>query len=835
MIDKGFLDRAKLPVRIIIPLVLLVFSGLLALYLFQYNTKHDYRHLEESSKKELTVDMTRLQSALEYLWQNGHMERMHNVVAEQYADPVVLSAYLIDNWGSIRAGLDETRPESERATVLLAKSPVERNRRTLIIDEILTTGQGAVYLSDDGTRVVGLYAIRLAPVPDDDALQTGILFMERDLTAAKQAARSEVIRQVAQPSVSIAVLAALMWLFFHLALNRRVARLVTATERLAAGDLSTRSGVSGMDEVGRVAQAFDRMVRQLEEGRSRLTESEARVVLLLDSAAEAIFGIDLDGKCTFSNRSCLSLLGYTNVEEMRGQCIHDLIHHSYPDGTPYPVAECHIQNALISGQEVHVDGEVLWRADGTCFPSEYWSHPIRKEGEIVGSVVTFVDITKRKRAEDDLTRANEALETRVHERTSELVAANRRLMTEAGERERVEMALTQAKEEAETANQAKSEFLSRMSHELRTPMNAILGFAQILESDPGEPLSSSQHESVREILIAGYHLLELINEVLDLSRIDAGRLDVHMEPVPVGAAVDSAIALIEPMADRFGVTLDNRIDVQGPASIMADITRLRQVLLNLLSNAVKYNTENGTVTVTLEEAAAGAWRISVTDTGPGIPEAQQARLFQPFTRLSDDYTAVGGTGIGLTITRRLVELMDGHIGFVSAPGDGTCFFVEFAAADATVQATQAVPEVDMPPHIPETPETGHSGLFARRKVLYIEDNSANVELVRRILARRGDIEMLSAATAGDGIDVAVAHRPDVVLVDIHLPDMSGFQVLETLRGHAETRHMPVLAFSGESLPQDVEKGLEAGFFRYLTKPADIRTLLAAIDEAMPTN
>ena len=386
------------------------------------------------------------------------------------------------------------------------------------------------------------------------------------------------------------------------------------------------------------------------------------------------------------------------------------------------------------------------------------------------------------------------------------------------ERRQAEEALVKAKEEAERANRAKSEFLSRISHELRTPMNSILGFAQLLESDPVEPLTESQRESVGVILKGGYHLLDLINEVLDLARIESGRLSLAPESVGVAPVMDEAFSLVRPLAEQRGIGFVDRGACRG-WSVRADRTRLKQVLLNLLSNAVKYNREGGSVTFDCEETAEGRLRIGVADTGPGITEEQRNTLFEPFQRLDAHNTGVEGTGIGLTITKRLVELMDGSIEVASEPGRGSRFCVELPIArDAPDghEETAASPEPD---------DGGWT-------VLYVEDNADNLDLVSRILSRRPGVRLLSAPRAQLGLELARAHRPDLILMDISLPGMDGFEALRRLRGFDETRDIPVVALSSNAMPNDVQRGIDAGFTRYLTKPLNVLEFFEVFDEVI---
>jgi len=382
-------------------------------------------------------------------------------------------------------------------------------------------------------------------------------------------------------------------------------------------------------------------------------------------------------------------------------------------------------------------------------------------------------------------------------------------------------ALSAATAEADRANQAKSEFLSRMSHELRTPLNAILGFAQLLELDTA---SAEQQESVEQILRAGRHLLGLINEVLDISRIEAGRLQLSVEPVPVHETVRQAIELVRPSAAESGVSVrSDAIDEE--LHVLADRQRLQQVLLNLLSNGIKYNRPSGTVTVACETLAADRLQIRVTDTGEGIAADKLERLFTPFDRLGAEASAVEGTGLGLALSKSLVEAMGGTLGVRSRPGTGTTFSVELAIAIGPVAPDDVAPAESAPPAESDTQRTP-------RKILYIEDNLSNLRLVESVLARRPGTTVLSAMQGRVGLDLARDHRPDLILLDRHLPDMSGDEVFRLLHDDPRTHDIPVIVLSADAIPATMRRLLDAGVRAYLTKPLDVPRFLAVVDESL---
>ncbi|HSH89682.1 MAG TPA: ATP-binding protein [Ramlibacter sp.] len=389
-------------------------------------------------------------------------------------------------------------------------------------------------------------------------------------------------------------------------------------------------------------------------------------------------------------------------------------------------------------------------------------------------------------------------------------------------RKRVESELKEAMALAENANRAKSDFLSSMSHELRTPLNAILGFAQLLDSGAPTP-TPAQKRSIEQILKAGWYLLELINEILDLALIESGKLSMSKEPVSLAEVMVECRAMVEPQARQRGLGMTfPRFDV--PCFIHADRTRVKQVLINLLFNAVKYNRPQGSVSVECQPGAAGSIRICVHDTGIGLSPEQLAQLFQPFNRLGQEAGVEQGTGIGLVMTKRLVELMGGRIGATSKVGEGSCFWVEFELATAP-QLLQL--DLDHSAPIRQAPDGS-----ALRTLLYVEDNPANLELVEQLVARRRDLRLLSASEGNLGIEYARACLPEVILMDINLPGLSGIEAMKILRADPSTAHIPIIALSANAIPRDIEKGLEAGFFDYITKPIKVARFMEALDAAL---
>jgi PAS domain S-box-containing protein len=379
--------------------------------------------------------------------------------------------------------------------------------------------------------------------------------------------------------------------------------------------------------------------------------------------------------------------------------------------------------------------------------------------------------------------------------------------------------LREARAVAEAASEAKSEFLSSMSHELRTPLNAILGFAQLLGRDRKEPLSERHRERVAQILRGGEHLLRLIDDILDLSRIEAGHVSISTETVSVAEVLEEVRTTLEPTAARGDVTLS--VTSGAFPRVRVDRTRFVQIVMNFTTNAIKYNHPGGSVKVSASLAGDGMVRVSVSDTGMGIPVDKQEKLFQPFQRAGQETGPIEGTGIGLVISKRLAELMGGRVGFRSAPGAGSDFWVELPAETAKAGAmTPPATEVEAAPRL-ERP--------SRHLVLYVEDNPANVAFMRDVLDELEGLELATAPTAEMGVELAIARRPDVIIMDINLPGMNGIEALAAIRAEPAIAAIPVIALTAAASERDRHRGAQAGFYRYLTKPVQVEELLGALE------
>ncbi len=461
----------------------------------------------------------------------------------------------------------------------------------------------------------------------------------------------------------------------------------------------------------------------------------------------------------------------------------------------------------------------------------YFTDPDRAEAGIrrvlTENRVTDYELTARARDGKETVVSYNATTFYDRDRNLQGVFASARDITE---RKRLDEVLQQynveleiAKLAAEKANLAKSDFLSSMSHELRTPLNAILGFAQLMETGRPEP-TASQKRGIGQILQAGWYLLTLINEILDLALIESGKLSLLQEPVSVAEVMLECRALIEPQAKKRGIEVSYPL-FDLPCFVQADRTRVKQVLINLLSNSIKYNMAGGSVSVTCAVATPGRLRIDVSDTGAGLPPEKVDQLFQPFNRLGQEANAEEGTGIGLVVCKRLVELMGGVIGARSTVGAGSVFWIELALTDPP-QEPGREPAQRI---ITLAPAASDAHTYT---LMYVEDNPANLMLVEDLVARRPDIRLLSARDGPSGIEMARAALPDAILMDLNLPGISGLQAMKILAADAATAHIPVVALSANAMPSDIERGLAAGFFGYLTKPIMVQEFMGTLDRAL---
>ncbi len=525
-------------------------------------------------------------------------------------------------------------------------------------------------------------------------------------------------------------------------------------------------------------------ITQRKRAEEALIRSDEQIRLLLESTAEAIFGIDLFGNCTFANPSCARLLGYSGPEELLGKNMHLLMHHSSTDGNPNPVQECAVYRVLRGGDGEHKDDEVFWRQDGSCFEVEYWSYPQLHDGELVGGVVTFFDISERKRAQAELVRATEA---------------------------------------AEAATRAKSEFLANMSHEIRTPMNAALGMLYLLQQTE---LSELQKGYLEKAQTASGVLLGVINDILDFSKVEAGRMVLESTSFSLATVLSDLQTVSQATLREKPIEFSTRCGSDIPEQLVGDPLRLGQVLLNLASNAIKF-TEKGKVEVEVallaQEQGEVTLRFSVADTGIGMSREQQESIFTPFTQADSSTTRkYGGTGLGLAISRELVQLMGGRMWVVSEAGCGSTFsfIAQFLLAGTAVGLAASGGEGT---------EAAVAPALTGVRVLVVEDNQINQEVARLILEKEG----ITVDVARNGAEaLSLVHLPQAsyhaVLMDVHMPVMDGLEATRRIRLDPDLARLPIIAMTASVFSEERRLCLEAGMNDQVSKPIDVPQLFATL-------
>ena len=521
---------------------------------------------------------------------------------------------------------------------------------------------------------------------------------------------------------------------------------------------------------------------------------------------------EVNGQCVTANKAIADMVGL-NHEQVLQQNYNDI--ESWKACGLYDIAQQVLEQNITERQEFS-----LLSSFGKNVSIDTYLSRFENRGT-PHLLLMLNDISERKQILEELTRHKENLESLVFERTDELVKTLELVKQENEERKRAELSLLQAKNEAERANRMKSEFLGRMSHELRTPMNAILGFGQLLEM---EDMNETHTDYVAEISRAGKHLLELINEVLDLSKIESGNIELVIDFENLNEIIDDSVSLVSTEAEEKGVLIHNNISESKNAVVNIDHTRFKEVIVNLLTNAIKYNQPGGKVSIDSQVLENNMLHISVTDTGMGIPVDMQQSIFEPFNRMGAEFTEIEGTGIGLTIAKQLIEMMQGRIGVESTPGKGSTFWIECPAMldrNNLAKSENKLEPVDMV--APVQP------LLAPQTVLYIEDNPANLRLVQKVVDRVPNINMYSAPNAELGLDLARSTLPCLILLDINLPGMDGYEALSRLRNYPETSHIPIVALSAAAMPRDIERGKLAGFKHYLTKPLQVNALMQLLE------
>lgn len=772
----------KMRVTFLVPLLLVISTLVISVMLYA-NAKYTAEaRIRSEVLAQLKLDITRLQNVLyNRLTERGsNFEEARLNLSITAMEPTIRTLLLVDDqYRIILANRYSLEGENASNSVSMFDADTATrvlSRKTPVVE----------YLEENDRILTGYFPVvlQLESRQGEQMSQNGMLYVEESIANKLEAAFVDAANQ----SIVLAILMLIVSLFLawllYLIVSKRLNRLGEVARQLAEGDLDARAGLGGNDELAMLGRSFDAMANQIKRDITRRLDAEARLRDLNETLEQRVSErTDLLQEAQHIGRIGNWIWDVASGDLYWSDEIYRIF--GYEPGEIAPSYERFLamvhpddvgrikqseEDAFSMGRQHNIDHRIILPGGEERWVHEAAIATIGKDGRPISLSGTVQDITERKHAEHNLMHA---------------------------------------KEEAERASLAKSVFLSRMSHELRTPLNAILGFSQVLQLDT---ISDEQRQFVDEIRNAGDHLLLLISELLDMSRIESGRMMVVMQSVMLSDVMNSAVNLIGGIVDENDLELS--VECDESHHVIADTARLRQVLVNILSNAAKYNKKSGSIRVRCQ-SQNGVIRISITDTGIGIKPEYIDRLFMPFERLDAERSGVDGAGIGLALSKQLVELMNGRIGVESTPGQGSTFWIELVIVDA-----QKKKDGDKP-FILRNQEAGCT-------VLYIEDNLANYRVVEAMLRRYPGMNLIYAGNGSYGLELANEYLPDIILLDIHLPDIGGYEVLHRLRSMLATSAIPVIALSADAMPIDIDRGLAAGFNDYLTKPIDANNLVATL-------
>lgn len=769
----------KLRIAIIVPLLLGLTAIGSSMVVYVSSTNSAEENIRQEVILRVNLDITRLQNVLyNILTERGNSfvdARLNLSVTAM--DPLIKTLVVTDVNNKIILA-NRTALEDNNASDVIKKFDQS------IAQKIKSQNTPNVsFLKDRNHLLHGYYPVvlKLESIEGMPEKQVGILFVEANIKQKLAVAYQEAAKQSFNFAAVMLIATILLAALLHRLISQRLIHLSSASEQLASGELDARANLKGNDELSLLGQAFDKMAEQIkkditlreqaEEDLRKLTETLEQNVIertKLLNEAQSIgrlgnWSWNLTTNDIYWSDEIYKIYGYQPNEIKPDYNL--FISTFHPDD--FDKVKTSGDASITTGGRYSIDHRItLPNGDERWVHEEIVAEEII-DGEPVVLSGTIQDITERKLFENDLLAA---------------------------------------KEEAERLSEAKSDFLSRMSHELRTPMNAILGFSQLLNMDS---ITDRQRNYVHEISTAGTHLLELITDLLDLGRIEAGTTLVVLENIRLKNVVDEAVKLTEQLRKEYELSLDVDECLQN-YNVIADTTRLRQVLVNLLSNAAKYNTRGASIEISCREQN-DMLKLMVTDKGKGIAPDLVDKLFMPFERLGAEKSGIDGTGIGLSLSRQLMELMQGNIGVESQPDKGATFWIEIPLTKSSAHSNDEFVDSEM-----------------HRTILYIEDNLANMRVVEGMLSHFEDLKLLTAYNGKYGIELTKEYKPDLVLLDINLPDIDGYQVLKALRENSLTKEIPVVALSSNTMPLDIERGMKAGLDDYLTKPVKLEELIAVI-------
>ncbi len=810
------MERFPFPLRFSIPAILILCGSLLGLVSFNKEVAETYHKTETNTKSYVQISASQTARILDYLYRSSDVEQAEIAISQLGSDSNLSLALLLDDRDNvILSNHYEMRYVPINKTAAAPYAPLFSDVRGKLA--------GNVAISKDRKNLIAIYPVLLQALPNEiRPSRVGILFMEYDLTRAKQEAYRDALKRSLVFNGTLIVFCLGLWFFFEITLTRRVSRLVSASNSLAEGKLNVRAGLSGSDELTQISVAFDRMASKIQENTRELHRQNAILKAQQEASIDGISIVDENRKIVSYNQRICELWQIPKIMVETGedrQLMQWFISNLEESDKFLDRVEYLYQNPGVIGQ-----GELLLK-DGHIF--DYYSASVRSPlGDNYGRIWYFRDITERKEAETILTETNEKLAI--------------------------------YNEELARTTRLKDEFLANMSHELRTPLNGILGMTEAFEEDVFGAINEEQREALQIIRSSGEHLLELINDILDLAKIEAGQIELRRTPTAINEVCESSVSFIKQQALKKSIQLEVNIPSNLPKLIL-DERRIQQVLINLLSNAVKFTPAGGRITldVTIEQLIGeqsnifsqkdlenkivfyppssqtkpSSIKIAVSDTGIGIAPENLRKLFKPFIQIDSALNRqFSGTGLGLSLVKRMVELHGGKVGVTSEVGAGSCFTINLPYQDLVIQSPESVREV------PGYLEENYTKKINQRShlILLAEDDEVNISTIGNYLEAKG-YRIVLAKNGEEAIDIAKLNIPDLILMDIQMPGIDGLEAIRQIRCDRKLLNIPIIALTALAMTGDREKCLEAGANEYLSKPLKLKQLASKIEQFLGEN
>lgn len=804
------MERFPFPLRFSIPAILILCGSLLGLISFNKEVAETYKKTETNTKSYVQISASQTARILDYLYRRSDIEQAEVAISQLGSDSNLNLVLLVNDRDRIILSNNyEMRDYPINKT---AAAPYYS-----IFSDVREKLAGNVRISKDRNKIIAIYPVLLQALPNEiRPSRVGILFMEYDLTRAKQEAYRDALKRSLVFNGTLTGFYLGLWFFFEITLTRRVSRLVAASNSLAEGKLNVRAGLSGSDELAQISVAFDGMASKIQDNTRELHRQNAILKAQQEASIDGISIVDENRQIVSYNQRICGLWqippGMLETGDDR-QLMQWFISNLEESDKFLDRVEYLYQNPGVIGH-----GELLLK-DGNIF--DYYSASVRSSREdYYGRIWYFRDITERKEAENILTETNQKLAL--------------------------------YNEELARATRLKDDFLANMSHELRTPLNGILGMTEAFEEDVFGAINSEQREALQIIRSSGEHLLELINDILDLAKIEAGEIELRSTPTAINQVCQSSISFIKQQALKKNIHLEVNIPSNLP-KMMLDERRIQQVLINLLSNAVKFTPAGGRITldVTIEQVIGeksnifsqkdlenkivfstpssqtepNSIKIAVSDTGIGIAPENLKKLFKPFIQIDSALNRqFSGTGLGLSLVKRMVELHGGKVGVTSEVGMGSCFTINLPYQDLVIQSPELMSEVSGSLEQDDTKiSTKGSPL-----ILLAEDNEVNISTICNYLEAKG-YRIVLAKNGEEAINLAKSHIPDLILMDIQMPRIDGLEAMRQIRCDRKLANIPIIALTALAMKGDREKCLESGANDYLSKPLKLKQLASKIE------